>query len=154
LARSEHPPAAPEAEELAELSDDVIIAQESRAHSPQPRVHVDLDPRTVVIAEDAEHQTLAGRAAEPEPVRELPPFTHAAEKTVVIRDRRTVGSSRPPAKHSSAPPQRDQRVLILLMCLVAALLAFSLGGALAMLLSRRSEPPASAGAPAPEVSDR
>jgi hypothetical protein len=154
LARSEHPPAAPEAEELAELSDDVIIAQESRAHSPQPRVHVDLDPRTVVIADDAEHQTLAGRAAEPEPVRELPPFTHAVEKTVVVRDRRTVGSSRPPAKHSSAPPQRDQRVVILLMCLVAALLAFSLGGALAMLLSRRGEPPPRAGPPAPDVSDR
>jgi hypothetical protein len=154
LARSEHPPAAPEAEELAELSDDVIIAQESRAHSPRPRVHVDLDPRTVVIAEDAEHQTLAGRAAEPEPMRELPPFAHAAEKTLVVRDRRTVGSSRPPAGYSSAPPHRDQRVLIVLMCLVAALLAFSLGGALAMLLSRRSEPPASAGPPASGVSDR
>ena len=153
MSRPEHPPAAPEAEELAELSDDVIIAQESRAHSPQPRVHVDLDPRTVVIADDAEQHGGAPRAADPEPIRELPPFTHATEKTVVIRDRRTVGSSRPPAKYSSAPPQRDQRVLIAVMCLVAALLAFSLGGALAMLLSRRGEPPPRAGTPAPGVSE-
>jgi hypothetical protein len=153
VSRPEHPPAAPEAEELAELSDDVIIAQESRAHSPQPRVHVDLDPRTVVIADDAGQQGAAERVAEPEPVRDLPLFTHATEKTVVIRDRRTVGSSRPPAKYSSAPPQRDQRVLIAVMCLVAALLAFSLGGALAMLLSRRGEPPPRAGTPAPGVSE-
>jgi hypothetical protein len=150
---AERPPAAPKDEELAELSDDVIIAQESRAHAPQPRVRIDFDPRTVVIADDAEQQAAGQRAAAPEPVRELPLFTHATEKTVVIRDRRTLGSSRPP-QHSSAPPHRDQRVLILLMCLVAALLAFSLGGALAMLLSRRGPPPASAGAPVPGASER
>jgi hypothetical protein len=143
---AERPPA-PKEEELAELSDDVIIAQESRAHAPQPRVRIDFDPRTVVIADDAEQQASGQRAAPAEPVRELPLFTHATEKTVVIRDRRVVGSSRPPAKYSSAPPHRDQRILLLLMCVVAALLAFSLGGALAMLLSRRGAPPASAGAP-------
>lgn len=146
-------PAAPKDEELAELSDDVIIAQESRAHAPQPRVHVDVDPRTVVIADDVEQQADARRAP-PEPVRELPLFTHTTEKTVVIRDRRTVGSSRPPARYSSAPPHRDQRVLILVMCLVAALLAFSLGGALAMLLSGRGEVPASAGAPRSAAPER
>jgi hypothetical protein len=150
---AERPPAAPKEEELAELSDDVIIAQESRAHAPQPRVRIDFDPRTVVIADDAEQQA-GQRAAPAEPVRELPLFTHATEKTVVIRDRRALGSSRPPAKPSSAPPHRDQRILILLMCLVAALLAFSLGGALAMLLSRRGAPPASAGAPVPGASER
>ena len=135
MARSEHPPAAPEAEELAELSEDVIIAQESRAHAPQPRVHIDFEPRTVVIAEDAEQRAGGQRVSPPELVRELPPFTHATEKTVVIRDRRTIGSSRPPRQVlERASRIGDQRMLILLMCLVAALLAFSLGGALALLL--------------------
>jgi hypothetical protein len=154
LARtSEHPPTAPEAEELAELSDDVIIAQESRAHAPQPRVRVNVDPRTVVIADDAEQQAAGQRATPTEPVRQLPPFTHATEPTVVIRDRRTIGSSRPPPRYSSAPP-RDPRVMILVMCLIAALLAFSLGAALALLLARRGEPPARAAEPGPRESER
>jgi hypothetical protein len=159
VATSEPPPAAPEAD-LDELSDDVIIAQESRAHAPQPRVHVDVDPRTVVIAEDAEDQSgevtpprPASAAPAAPPARKLAPYTLATEPTVVIRDRRTVGSSRPPPRyHSSAPPSRDQRVLILAMCIVAALLAFSFGGALALLLARRGDPPAPAhsGVAAPE----
>jgi hypothetical protein len=41
--------------------------------------------------------------------------------------------------------------VIAIMCMVAALLAFSLGGALALLLARRQSPPAQAAEPAPPV---
>ncbi len=148
----DEPPPAPEADPLDELSDDLIIAQESRAHAPQPRVHVDIDPRTVVIAGDAEQKaTEAGSAP---PVRSLAPFTFATEPTLVIKHRRSAhpqASSRPPAVSSRAPARRDQRVVIAAMCLVAALLAFSLGGALALLLARRTPPPAHTADPGPAL---
>jgi hypothetical protein len=147
---SEHPPSAPETEPLDELSDDLIIAQESRAHAPRPRVHVDIDPRTVVIAGDAEQKADAARDAAP--VRSLAPFTFAAEPTLVIKHRRSThpqASSRPPASRPQQLPRRDQRLVIAIMCLVAALLAFSLGGALALLLARRAPPAPHAADPGP-----
>jgi hypothetical protein len=142
----EHSPSAPEAEPLDELSDDLIIAQESRAHAPQPRVHIDIDPRTVVIAGDAEVKA-AEAGASAAPVRSLAPFTFAAEPTLVIRrSTRPQGSSRPPTLS-----RRDQRLVIAIMCLVAALLAFSLGGALALLLGQEQAPPAQAADPGPAL---
>jgi hypothetical protein len=157
VARPLEIPSAPEAEPLDELSDDLIIAQESRAHAPQPRVHVDIDPRTVVIAGDAE--TRASDPGPQPPVRSLAPFTFAAEPTLVIKNRRSThpqGSSRPPAAGSRPPvlSRRDQRLVIAIMCLVTALLAFSLGGALALLLARRQAPPAQAAEPAQPVQHR
>jgi hypothetical protein len=108
-----------------------------------------------VIAGDAE-QRLSDPGAATAPVRSLPPFTFAAEPTLVIKNRRSArpqGSSHPPATRSQ-PAGPDQRVVIALMCLVAALLAFSLGGALALLLARRSGPPARAAEPASAVQPR
>jgi hypothetical protein len=149
----EEPPSAPEADSLDELSDDLIIAQESRAHAPQPRVHVDIDPRTVVIASDAE-QRASDPGKQAPPVRSLAPFTFATEPTLVIKTRRSThpqASSRPPVANSRAPARRDQRMVIAVMCLVAALLAFSLGGALALLLARRAPSPAHASDPGPAL---
>jgi len=71
------PPAAEELEQLEELGDDAIIAQQSAAHAPKPRVQVTEDARSIVISE-----------APPDPSKPGGKRKERSEKTLVIRDRR------------------------------------------------------------------
>jgi hypothetical protein len=80
---SDPPPRAPRDEELEELSEDVILAQESAVHVPQPRTNVTTDHPTVVISD-------AARA----PERPTTRVRRTHEKTVVIRDRRAIDRTR------------------------------------------------------------
>jgi hypothetical protein len=77
-------PRAPRDEELEELSEDVILAQETAVHVPQPRANVETDQPTVVISEAvaAPNQRATIRAR------------RTTEKTVVIRDRRNIERTR------------------------------------------------------------
>lgn len=77
------PPRAPHDDELEELSDDVILAQESVVHTPQPRANVTTDHPTVVISETA---------AAPAPANKRARRTN--EQTVVIRDRKNLERTR------------------------------------------------------------
>jgi hypothetical protein len=73
----------PRDDELEELSDDVILAQESTVHSPQRRTQVATDAPSVVISEPE-----GSRGGRSRPRRE------SSEKTVVIRDRRQLDKMR------------------------------------------------------------
>jgi hypothetical protein len=76
------PPRAPRDEELEELSDDVILAQESVVHSPQRRANVTTDHPTVVISDTG---------AAPAPTKRA---RRTNEQTVVIRDRKGLERTR------------------------------------------------------------
>jgi hypothetical protein len=80
--------------DVEELEDDVIVAQETGAHAPAPRVEVATDPRSIVISD------VPGRQQK---LPTVPPLRRPerTEKTVVIRDRKSLdklrrGASRPP----------------------------------------------------------
>jgi len=81
------PPRDPRDEELEELSDDVILAQESAVHAPQRRTNVATDARSVVISEPPPN-----KRGEHSPTMRT--RRDASEKTVVIRDRRQIDKMR------------------------------------------------------------
>ena len=76
-------PRPPSDEELEELPDDVIVAQESLIHLPQPRANVATNQPTVVIAESVAS-----------PARPTVRIRRTHEQTVVIRDRRNLDLTR------------------------------------------------------------
>ena len=85
---------------VEELSDDVIIAQETIAHAPAPRANVSTDHPTVVISDVP---------AAPRKLPTVPPLRGAdrTEKTVVIRDRKSLDrlrreASRRPTRHRAS----------------------------------------------------
>ena len=80
-------PRDPRDDELEELSDDVILAQESVVHAPQRRTNVATDARSVVISEP--QPTKRGEHSPTMRTRR-----DASEKTVVIRDRRQLDKMR------------------------------------------------------------
>ncbi len=133
---------------VEELSDDVIIAQETIAHAPAPRANVSTDHPTVVISDI------------PGPPRKLPtvpPMRRAdrTEKTVVIRDRKSLdrlrreASRRPPARRSS----RSRTIYLVGAAVLASLAAGTLLATLANSASSESEPATiqSAGPEGPEA---
>lgn len=70
-------PPEPPNEELDELDDEAIVAQQSAAHAPQRRAHVKVESRSVVVADEDSEAT-----------RQLEVYTEGtADPTVVVRDR-------------------------------------------------------------------
>ncbi len=136
----EQRPATAEHEALEELGDDAIIAQQAAVHTPGPRAHVEIETRSIVIAE--ERFPPEGRLpAEGEPTRELLPYAVSSmDPTVVIRDRKFINSlgSSPPSVREN---RRRRAGRVLLWC-GAGLLAFGVGGVLAVLTTRRPVEPA------------
>jgi hypothetical protein len=135
------PPSAEELEQLEELGDDAIVAQQLGAHAPKPRVQVVEEARSIVISEHP-----PGRAT-PAPEAQAPAGDKApkkkrserTEKTVVIRDRRQIDDLR---RHiakvsSSAPPPPSQGILLWVIVGVAA---FLLGGVVALFATREEAP--------------
>ncbi len=84
VAGGSSPPGGHELEELEELGDDAIIAQQTAAHSPQPRAQVTEEARSVVISD---HPPQRGPSSKPPAGKRR---SERTEKTVVIRDRRQV----------------------------------------------------------------
>jgi hypothetical protein len=116
---------------LDELGDDAIVAQQSQPHSPKPRAQVAMETRSVVIAPDAE------LGSEPQPP-EVPATRQplSTEPTLVIRDRKIVEelqSLRPP----ELPQRRHWSTTVIWVS--AALLAFGVGGLLALLSRGRRD---------------
>ncbi|HEY6556439.1 MAG TPA: hypothetical protein VI072_04170 [Polyangiaceae bacterium] len=136
----EQRPATAEHEALEELGDDAIIAQQAAVHTPQPRANVEIESRSIVIAE--ERPAPEGRVPpEGEPTRELMPYAVSSmDPTVVIRDRKFINSlgSSPP----STRERRGRRVARVALWCGAGLLAFGVGGILAVLTTRRPVEPA------------
>lgn len=138
------PPRAPRDDELEELSDDVILAQESAVHAPQRRTNVTTDHPTVVISEQA-----AGERRRQPTMR-----TRRSEKTVVIRDRRKLDKMRQAISDRQElkrkPPLVEKRTLYLLAA--AAVGSLVVGSLIAALVDARKpdlEPVLSASAAPP-----
>ena len=115
---------------LEELGDEVIIAQETEAHSPQPRVQVATDHPSIMISEPAP-------AAPPPGARKrMPTLRTRSEKTVVIRDRKQLEQMRRAIHKQKAKPAIEARTLYLLGA--AALASLALGTLIAFIVDSRS----------------
>ncbi len=70
-------PPEPPGEELDELDEEAIVAQQSAAHAPQRRAQIKVESRSVVVADD-----------DAEATRQLQVYTEGtSDPTVVVRDR-------------------------------------------------------------------
>jgi hypothetical protein len=118
-------------EDLEELGDDAIIAQQTAAHAPQPRANVSEESRSVVITDHPQRRdTEPPRAARSSHVG-APPKS-SAEATLVIRDRRALDDLRAQIernRHKKGSVRR--RPLYVWGAL--GLAAFVLGGVVAFL---------------------
>lgn len=115
-----------ELEELEELGDDAIIAQQTAAHAPQPRVNVAEESRSVVIAD---HHKVSDTEP-PRAARSAAPRS-SAEATVVIRDRRALDELRTQIERDRLKKTGRRRPIFLWG--VLGLAAFVLGGVVAFL---------------------
>jgi hypothetical protein len=111
--------------DVEELEDDVIVAQETGAHAPAPRVEVATDHRSVVISD------VPGR---PQKLPTVPPLRRPerTEKTVVIRDRKSLDKLR---REASRPPRarRSSRTRWFYLVGAAVLASLAAGTLLAAL---------------------
>lgn len=126
------PPRAPRDDELEELSDDVILAQESAVHAPQRRTNVATDHPSVVINEETTTER-----------RRLPTMrSHRSEKTVVIRDRRKLEKMRQAIserqEQKRKPKLVEKRTLYLLAA--AAVGSLVVGSLIAALVDSSRKP--------------
>lgn len=149
------PPGADELEQLEELGDDAIIAQQQGAHVPKPRVQVTEEARSIVISDHP------APGSHPPSDPRIPPTSGASpgtrkrsdrtEKTVVIRDRRQVDELRRQmaqrAPRSNPAPAKGSLVL----WVVVGALAFLAGGLVALFATREDDG-ASASTPAGSAS--
>lgn len=126
--RSIHEPDPQAIEELEELGADAIIAQQTAAHSPQPRVTVSEESRSVVITDHPRpHDTEPPRAG-----RAGVPRRSSAEATLVIRDRRALDDLRAQIERRR-PKQGSARRRPIFVWGALGLAAFVLGGVVAFL---------------------
>lgn len=111
-------------DDLEELGDDAIIAQQTEAHAPRPRANVSEESRSVVITEPQRRDT--------EPPRGTGfPVRGTGEPTLVIRDRRALDELRREIVQRQAKKRRSSRALYMWGGL--GLVAFVLGGIVAFL---------------------
>lgn len=128
---------ADELDELEELGDDAIIAQQQGAHAPKPRARVTEEARSVVISD---HPPTGSQPPSPAPAGERG-RSGRSEKTVVIRDRRQVEELRRElAKRGPKPAPPTFPGLWLWVGVGVA--AFVTGGLVALFATRQNADPA------------
>jgi hypothetical protein len=129
-------PRADELEQLEELGDDAIIAQQQGAHVPKPRAQVTEDARSIVIADHAPPGgNSPAAAAEPAAKRR-----ERTEKTVVIRDRRQIDELRREMAKRKPKPKRAEPKQGVFLWVVVGVAAFLTGGLVALFATREDEP--------------
>jgi hypothetical protein len=145
-------PRAEELEQLEELGDDAIIAQQQGAHAPKPRVQVTEEARSIVISDHPAPGTNPPNVPQIPGAPKAKKRSERTEKTVVIRDRRQIDElrreieKRKPTTVAPVPPGRG-----LLLWVIVGVAAFLAGG-LAALIATRDDATAAAGAK-PAVSE-
>jgi hypothetical protein len=128
-------------DDLEELGDDAIIAQQTAAHAPQPRANVSEESRSVVIRD-------APPRHEPERPHPAPtPPRSSAEATLVTRDRRAFDELRSTLLLRKKAKQTKARRALYLWG-VLGLTAFLLGGIVAFMATDSSSGPQPEGQPA------
>jgi hypothetical protein len=159
-----NPPGGEDIEQLEELGDDAIIAQQQGAHAPAPRAQVTEEARSIVISDHPPQGAAAAALAAAAPQPGTKRRSERTEKTVVIRDRRQIDELRREmakrkAQMSVAPPGKG-----LLLWVSVGVAAFVTGGLVALFATREDAgttpvvapvasqvlPPAPAAASAPE----
>jgi hypothetical protein len=143
-------PRAEELEQLEELGDDAIIAQQQGAHVPKPRVQVTEEARSIVISE---HPTPGSKPPSGPKIPVDPSSrkrSERTEKTVVIRDRRQIEElRREMAKRRPAAAPEPAKGLLLWV--IVGIAAFVTGGLVALFATRDEDSAAAAPAPAASV---
>ncbi|HEY3237297.1 MAG TPA: hypothetical protein VGJ84_21435 [Polyangiaceae bacterium] len=112
-------------EGIDELGDDAIIAQQSDPHTAKPRTRVKSEAASVIISDRSAGRRRRGRGS--------------SEKTLVIRDRKTVEAVRRRLKQDESRYVRNKKLKSAAVWGIACLVAFGLGGLLSVLLSRGGE---------------
>ena len=130
-------PRAEELEQLEELGDDAIIAQQQGAHAPKPRAQVTEEARSIVISD---HPAPGPNPPDAPAIPAAPTVkkrSERTEKTVVIRDRRQIDELRreiekrkPKAGVAALPTQG------LLLWVIVGVVAFLTGGLVALFATR------------------
>lgn len=123
-------------DDLEELGDDAIIAQQTEAHAPQPRANVSEESRSVVITDQPQRRDTERPRGTGFPVR------GTGEPTLVIRDRRALDELRREIVQRQAKKRRTSRALYMWGGL--GLVAFVLGGIVAFLATDSRSDPAQA----------
>jgi hypothetical protein len=113
-------------DDLEELGDDAIIAQQTAAHAPQPRAIVSEESRSVVISDHPE-----ARKTEPPRSAALP--RTAAEPTLIIRDRRRLEEMRQQIVERQVRHTKSRRSRSIYVWGALGVAAFVLGGIVAFL---------------------
>jgi hypothetical protein len=142
----------PSDEELEELGDDVIIAQETGAHAPQRRVNVTTDHPSVVISEPP--RAYSTSATPPQRARR-----ERMEQTVVIRDRKQLERMRRDMTRQHRKKRGVEKRTMYLVA-IAAVASLAMGTLIAALVDSSTEaspvpirvlpaPEPAPGAPAP-----
>lgn len=145
-----NPPGGEDIEQLEELGDDAIIAQQQGAHAPVPRVQVTEEARSIVISD---HPPQAGGASvSGAPVARVSQKRRSerTEKTVVIRDRRQIDELRREMAKRKAQMAVAPAGKGLLLWVIVGVAAFLTGGLVALFATRED----SSGVPVAPVSSQ
>jgi hypothetical protein len=121
-------------DDLEELGDDAIIAQQTAAHAPQRRAVVSEESRSVVISD---HPQVA---RDTEPPRSAAPRA-SAEPTLIIRDRRKLDEMRQQILERQRKSEKGRRSRAIYIWGGLGLAAFVLGGIVAFLATDSHEAP-------------
>lgn len=144
------PPGGDDLEQLEELGDDAIIAQQQGAHAPKPRAQVTEEARSVVISD---HPPGGPNLPDPAAIpadKKVKKRSERTEKTVVIRDRRQIEELRREIAKRKPKPAGEPRQGLLLWVIVGVV-AFVTGGLVALFATRDDGASAAAAAPASSV---
>jgi hypothetical protein len=153
-----NPPGGEDIEQLEELGDDAIIAQQQGAHAPVPRAQVTEEARSIVISDHPPQRggapAAAAATAEAAPKRR----SERTEKTVVIRDRRQIDELRREMAKRKAQMAVAPAGKGLLLWVIVGVAAFLTGGLVALFATREDSsgvapvvPVASQELPAPQA---
>lgn len=135
-----------EALEELDLDDAAVISHQSELHTPARRQAVKVDEPSVVVLDDPEpnmHDSGPRQATTRRSSR-------AMEPTLMIRDRRAATELRREMERRVQELKR-RRLRSTLMWVVAGLVAFGLGGLLAVIVAKRQPSLEGAQLPAPRI---
>ncbi|HKY37679.1 MAG TPA: hypothetical protein VJN18_17175 [Polyangiaceae bacterium] len=127
-----------ELEQLEELGDDAIIAQQQGAHAPKPRAQVTEEARSVVIS-DHPPQGSSPPPAPAAPAQVESKRRERQEQTVVIRDRRKIDELRREMELRKQKMAQAAAGPGLWLWVVVGLAAFLMGGLVALFATREDE---------------
>jgi len=147
------PPGEDDLEQLEELGDDAIIAQQQGAHVPKPRAQVTEEARSIVISDHPPGGPDPASSPKIPAQKGDRPRSERTEKTVVIRDRRQIEElRREMAKRKPKPTPTPTPGLEagrgLLLWVIVGVVAFLTGGLVALFATRDDAASASAAKPA------